>query len=157
MCTAIAVPLSHIPKALFDQHDLGRRVFDRALNRQEVQFHHADREPLIPVLAGGTLRLVSWGSRERAGPLPPTGWTWRQTVEDGGWVGVGCETEPVTIPARYGFEKGVWFLITEGIHGLMVRVPDAVPVVYMICEPSTRYYQVMTRSDRMPWLVGEVI
>jgi hypothetical protein len=26
-----------------------------------------------------------------------------------------------------------------------------------VCEPPTRYYKVMTKCDRMPWLVGEVI
>jgi hypothetical protein len=72
-------------------------------------------------------------------------------------AGVGCETEPAAIAARYGFEKGVWFHITEGIHGLLVRVPEGEPVVYMVCEPSTRYFRVMTRSDRMPWLIGEAI
>lgn len=157
MCTAVAVPRSHLPKALFEEHDLGRRVFDRGENRQEVQFHFADPEPLIPVLAGGTIRLLPWGSRARGGPLPPTGWTWKESVEGGAWAGVGCETEPCVIPARYGFEKGVWYLITEGVHGLIVCPPEGPPVVYMVCEPATRYYRVMTRSERMPWLIGEVI
>jgi hypothetical protein len=31
------------------------------------------------------------------------------------------------------------------------------PVVYLMCEPSTRYYQIMTRSEWMPVLIGEVI
>lgn len=31
------------------------------------------------------------------------------------------------------------------------------PAVYLICEPATRYYRVMTRSDWMPVLVGEVV
>ena len=30
-------------------------------------------------------------------------------------------------------------------------------VVYMICEPSTHYYQIMTRSPRMPVLIDEKI
>jgi hypothetical protein len=29
--------------------------------------------------------------------------------------------------------------------------------VFMLCEPSTRYYRVMTRAEWMPALVGEVI
>jgi hypothetical protein len=101
--------------------------------------------------------LVPWGSWDRSGPLPVTPWTLKASVEEGAWAGVGCETEPCVIAARYGFERGVWFLTTEGIHGLLVRPPDAPPVVYMVCEPSTHHYRVMTRSDRMPWLVGEMI
>jgi hypothetical protein len=39
----------------------------------------------------------------------------------------------------------------------VVRDADGEPVVYLLIEPATRYYQVMTRSDRMPVLIGEVI
>jgi hypothetical protein len=28
-------------------------------------------------------------------------------------------------------------------------------VVYMLCEPASHYFRVMTRSERMPVLVGE--
>jgi hypothetical protein len=31
------------------------------------------------------------------------------------------------------------------------------PAVYVLCEPATRYYRVMTRSERMPVLIGERI
>jgi hypothetical protein len=31
------------------------------------------------------------------------------------------------------------------------------PVVYPIVEPATHYYEVMTRSEWMPVLVGELI
>jgi hypothetical protein len=157
MCTVVAVPCSDLPQVLFAEHDLARRVHDRGNNRPEVRFDCLDREPLLPVRVRGTIELVRWGSRDRTGPLPTTPWTWRASVEDGAWAGVGCETEPCVIAARYGFERGVWTFITEGIHGLLVRPPDAPPVVYMVCEPSTRYYKVMTKCDRMPWLVGEVI
>lgn len=35
--------------------------------------------------------------------------------------------------------------------------PAGEPVVYLVCEPSTRYYRVMTRADWMPVLIDEVI
>lgn len=153
MCLAIAVLLSDIPEALVERHDLGRRIHTRGV--EEVRFDWRDPEPMLPVIAGDGLRILPWGSRDRHGSLPPTGWTWRETVESGGWVGV--TPEAVVIPATYGLEKGVWFKITEGIRGLTVPGPDGGPRAYMICEPPTRYYRVMTRSDRMPWLVDEVI
>jgi hypothetical protein len=28
-------------------------------------------------------------------------------------------------------------------------------VVYLLCEPASHYFRVMTRSDRMPVLIGE--
>jgi len=157
MCTAVALTLAAIPKRLFDEFDFLPRVHDCGGNTPEVWFSYSDPVPLVPVIDGGVLTFHRWGSRDRAGPPPTTGWTWRGSVERGAWAGVGCPTEPVIIPATYVCEKGVWFRITEGIHALLVRPPAAPPSVYMICEEPTRYYKVMTRGERMPWLVDEVI
>jgi hypothetical protein len=44
-----------------------------------------------------------------------------------------------------------------GGAGLLVRTRAGEPVVYVICEPSTRYYRVMTRAEWMPVLIDEVI
>jgi hypothetical protein len=38
-----------------------------------------------------------------------------------------------------------------------VRDEKGVESAYMLCEPASHYYKVMTRSDRMPVLVGERI
>ncbi len=64
---------------------------------------------------------------------------------------------PVEVPARYALMNGVWFKVTRGVPGLVVVTPADEPVVYLLCEPSTRYYRVMTRAEWMPVLVGEVI
>jgi hypothetical protein len=45
----------------------------------------------------------------------------------------------------------------QGVRGLLVRDEKGEPVVYVLCEPATRYYRVMTRSERMPVLIGEHI
>lgn len=156
MCLAIALLRSDIPEALFEREGLASRVCVRpGGGGPEVRFDWRDRHAVIPVIDGGQLRIVHWGSRDRSGPLPATGWTWRETVESGSWS--WAAPEPVLIPAAYGFEKGIWYKITEGIHGLLVRDAAEELRAYMICEPSTRYYRVMTRSTRMPWLMGEVI
>jgi hypothetical protein len=44
-----------------------------------------------------------------------------------------------------------------GDAGLLVRDRAEEPVVFLVCEPATRYYQVMTRADWMLVLIGEVI
>lgn len=61
------------------------------------------------------------------------------------------------IPATYGFTNGVWFRIKQGVRGLLVRDREGEPVVFVVAEPSTQYFRVMTRSDWMPTLIGEVI
>ena len=65
--------------------------------------------------------------------------------------------ESVDIPATYGLANGVWFRVRQGMRGLLVRTRAGEPVVYVVCEPSTRYYRVMTRAEWMPVLIGEVI
>ena len=87
--------------------------------------------------------------------LPLTGWTWKESLERGQWAGFGAEV--VDIPASMGLEKGIWFRIRQGISGVLVRSESGTEVVYMLCEPSSHYYNVMTRSDRMPVLIAERI
>ncbi len=158
MCSVVAVDVSTLPLALHEACDLRRRLHDRGGGQHEVWFAFADPDAVLPVLDGGVVKLARWGSKDRGGRLPIGGWTWRQSVEEGKWSALGCETEPVRILADFGHELGVWYPVTEGIHGVLVRPPgDAPPVVYMVCEPATRYYRVMTKSDRMPSLVNEVI
>jgi hypothetical protein len=76
-------------------------------------------------------------------------------VAAGKWVGV--RPVPVEVPANYALMNGVWFKVTRGLRGLAVLTPAGEPVVYLVCEPATRYYRVMTRAEWMPVLIGEVI
>ncbi len=55
-----------------------------------------------------------------------------------------------------GLERGVWFRIRQGIRGLLVPDEAGAAVVYMICEPASHYYQVMTSPSRMPVLIDEL-
>ena len=62
------------------------------------------------------------------------------------------------IPASFGLDRrGVWYLIEQGIRGLLVPDERGNAVVYMICEPASHYYRVMTGSARMPVLIDQKI
>jgi hypothetical protein len=99
---------------------------------------------------------VRWGNRRGESRfLPRTGWTWLTTVEEGYWRNL--EPVLVDIPATVGLERGVWFRIRQGIRGLLVPDEPGLAVCYMLCEPASHYYQVMTRSNRMPVLIEERI
>jgi hypothetical protein len=155
MCTGIALAYSSLPLELIERHGLARRVHDYGGER-EIHFYFRDREPRLPVWHQGRLIVVRWGCRrDESRVLPCTGWTWLATVEAGGWG--QWEAEPVDIPASVGYEGGVWFAVREGIRGVLVHDERGIPVVYMICEPASHYYHVMTRSRRMPVLIGERI
>ena len=128
----------------------------RARGEREVRFLYRDRRPRLPVWRDGRLQIVRWGNgRGQSRSLPRTGWTWLATIQDGGWSNSGAI--PVDIPVTLGLERGVWFRVRQGIRGLLVPDERGIAVAYMICEPATHYYQIMTRSPRMPVLIEERI
>jgi hypothetical protein len=153
MFGGIALSWNALPLEVLEQDDLLRRVHERGGER-EIQFLFRDHTPILPVWHEGNLRLVRWGNRRRESRrLPCTGWTWLATVEAGGWS--SCNAEPIDIPATMGLENGVWYQVRQGIRGLLVHDESGVSRVYMICEPASYYYRVMTRSHWMPVLIGE--
>lgn len=155
MLAGIACAWSSLPLELLELPDIARRAYERGGER-EVQFHYRDRVPLLPIWHEGRLRLASWGIRRRQSRvLPATGWTWRSSVEEGAWSNVGAE--PVDVPATMAVENGVWFPIRQGIRALLVRDERGVERAFLIGEPASHYYRVMTRSDWMPVLIAERI
>ncbi|HEU5116373.1 MAG TPA: hypothetical protein VFT74_06800 [Isosphaeraceae bacterium] len=140
---------------VIERFSLSYRSFDRG-GEKEVMFLFRDRDPRLPIWRDGQLQVVRWGNgRGQSRFLPRTGWTWLETVRTGGWR--GTDAIPVDIPATYGLERGRWFAIREGIRGLLVPDERGRAVVYMLCEPSSHYYRVMTGSPRMPVLIDERI
>ncbi|WP_439626129.1 hypothetical protein [Gemmata sp.] len=155
MCTAIALATSELPLSLLEQYGLTDRVHDRG-GEKEVRFYWQANPTLLPVWWDGRLRIVRWGNRDRAErKLPPTGWTWKESVEEGKWSALS--PEPVLVPATYALANGVWYRVKQGVQGLLVRDRVGLPIVFLVTEPATRYYRVMTRAEWMPSLVGEVI
>jgi hypothetical protein len=153
MCTGISLAISEVPVALFVENDLHSRWIERG-GVAEVRFLYQDEPRVLPVWYEGQLRLVRWGvRRNESRRLPCTGWTWQATVEAGRWA--ETDAEPVVIPASFGLERGIWFRIREGIRGLLARDEHGREAVYMLCEPASHYFAVMTRSSRMPVLIGE--
>lgn len=154
MCTRIALGWSVIPTELKGPA-LRRRVYHRE-GKREVQFHYEDRRPKLPIRRDGRLQFVRWGNgRGQSRHLPRTGWTWLETVESGYWSQIGGIA--VEIAATFAYDRGVWYHVRQGIRGLLVPDERGWAVCYMICEPSSHYYQIMTRNDRMPVLIGERI
>ena len=155
MCVGIGLAWFELPKELIERHRLERRIHERGGER-EARFLFRDRNPRLPIWRDGRLLIARWGNgRGESRLLPRTGWTWMSTVQEGYWRDL--DPIPVDIPATIGLERGVWFRIRQGIRGLLVPDERGNAVVYMICEPASHYYQVMTRSTRMPVLIEERI
>ena len=156
MLSGVALALSELPVELIARHGLGRRICDRGGGR-EVQFLFSDAERALRVWRNGRLQVLRWGNRRGESlHLPCTAWTQLETVEGGGWA--GRNVEPVVVPATMGLDRGVWYRIRQGIRGLIVADERGHPRVFIICEPSSHYYQIMTCGSRwMPALIDERI
>jgi hypothetical protein len=155
MCAGISLSWSSVPREVIGRHGLHRRVCERG-GEWEIQFHFSDRAPRLPVYRDGRLQIVRWGNgRGQSRFLPRTGWTWLETVRQGGWR--HCRPLPVDIPATLGYERGVWYSVRQGMRGVLVPDERGLAVCYMLCEPASHYYRIMTGSTRMPVLIDEII
>lgn len=156
MCFGIALAGSELPTEWVERHGLGDRLHARS-GQPEYRFLYRDPKPRLPVIRDGVLKLARWGNGARRSlTLPATGWTWKASVESGLWANSGGEF--VEIPASYGLGgRGVWYTIETGIRGLLVPDERGRAVCYMICEPASHYYRVMTGADRMPVFVDQRI
>jgi hypothetical protein len=76
-------------------------------------------------------------------------------VEAGQWAQWGAEE--IEIPASLCLDNGVWFKVRQGIRGVLVRDEKGLARAFLIGEPASHYYQVMTRSAWMPVVIGEKI
>ena len=152
----MAIPWDDLPTWMLALPAVRRRRYRRESARPEARFLIRDHDRLIPVLLHGQLRLLPWGARrgDRSG-LPCSGWTWRSTIESGWWAPLA--PEEALIPATFALEGGVWFHVTQGIRALVANGRNGEPVAYVIVEPASHYYRVMTRSRWMPCLVGQTI
>jgi hypothetical protein len=157
MCLGIALAKSELPAELIWRHGLYRRIHVRGQDNPEIRFLYWDRRPRLPIVRDGRLQVVRWGNAHgQSRSLPRTGWTWIQTIRDGGWRHLPATL--VEIPATYALERrGVWYLVERGVRGLLVPDERGIAVAYMICEPSSHYYRIMTGSPRMPTLIEQKI
>jgi hypothetical protein len=151
--TGIAVAYHVLPTCLLERLD--RRVLRRG-GEPEVQFlwYHVPRR--LPVWTEHGIELVRWGCRRgESRQLPCTRWTMLSTVK----AGKGAEHRPerVEIPASLILHNGRWIAVRQGVQGLLVRDEAGMPVVYVLCEPASHYYEVMTRLKWAAVLVGERI
>jgi hypothetical protein len=123
--------------------------------REEFQFHWWQKPGILPVRWDGKLTLLPWGCKNRRKPQPFGGWVSETQVESG--MLAGASPFEVVIPANLGHQNGTWFLILQGIRGIVIETQDG-PVVYMLMTGSTNYFRNMTeQSPTMPLFVDQVI
>lgn len=150
----ISLSWRDMPETLIERHILRERVIIRSEGAErEIRFLYRDRVPLIPAWHGNEFTVCSWGSQNRRSRLPRTGCVAKAIIES--WREVN--PVPVEIPAAFGLERGFWYLIRQGVRGVLVHDEWEQPHVYILTQPASHYYEVMTRSKTMPVLIGEQI
>lgn len=156
MCAGVSLSWREMPADLVERYQLRDRIIIRQKGGDwEARFLFRDPRPLLPVWHGERLTVYAWGNRDRRCKLPRTGWVRQESLAAGQWQEL--QPEMVEVPATFGYDKGVWYHIQGSIRGLLVPDEEGHPHVYVLTEPASHYYNVMTRSDRMPVLVGRRI
>jgi hypothetical protein len=158
MLQGVALAKSLVPVQFAEKHGLASRLVNRG-GEAEYQFLWSADTRMLPIWdgdqhRGSSLRLVSWSCRRpdsRWLPLGPC--TTLETVESGSWK--PFRPRRVEIPATVVLEGGIWALVQQGLHGLLVKDERDVERLYVICEPSSYYFRVMTRAAWMPLMIGE--
>lgn len=145
-----------LPQAVIDEYRLHDRIITRGKGSDpEIRFVYRCRQPVLPVWYGGELRIFKWGHPGRGSPLPRSAVIGHESLHDGELREL--EPETIDIPATFGWDRGIWFRVTQGVQGVLVRDQDGTPVIYVVTRQATHYYQVMTRNEREPLLIGETI
>jgi hypothetical protein len=156
MCAGISLSWRDFPDLLIERHDLRGRVVSRTEGGdREIRFMYRDPKPVLPVWDGDRLTVLPWGNQDPESRLPRTGWVRVEDLKAGLWRELA--PEPVEVPATFGYAKGVWFQIRQGVRGVVMGDERSLAHVYMLIEPASHYFAVMTRADVMPVLIGERI
>lgn len=156
MCTGITIAWRDLPAKLIQKHQLEERMIQRSETAEkEILFMQRHRRPLLPVFYQGELRILPWGNRQRNINVPLAQWCDLATLESGAWS--MYHTESAEIQANFGLERGVWFQIREGVKGAIIHDQHEQPYVYMLLQPASHYYQVMTGYEKEPIFLGTQI
>lgn len=147
MCGGVAFNLKGVPKAELAKFYSEEEV--RALKKKGgAECFFWDKRPVLPVVCDGRVKLKDWGNRDKKLYLPITGWAKKESVDAGRWE--KYKPKLVDIPAKRGFEKGVWFDFKDAkTSGLLVGKKDA-ERVYIITKKADNEYRKITGHDRMP-------
>jgi hypothetical protein len=128
--TGLSLSWREIPESLIERYSLQGRVIVRSEGGdREVRFMLRDQNPLLPVWESRQLTILPWAGKIMSDQ---------------------AAGEPVDIPVTFGFDRGIWFQVREGFRGVVRNGR-----VFVLMQPASHYYRIMTRSHQMPVFIGE--
>ena len=155
MFQGVSILLSRMPEQSIERYQLAGRIVSRGGECNEIHFMHDERNRMLPVFHDGQLIVCEWGNCSSVSKLQRIGWCSQESIEAGKWRWL--EPQQIEIPADYGYDRGVWYQVTQGIRGVLVRDERDRPHAYILTVPASHYYKIMTRSSRMPILIEQDI
>jgi len=145
---------SEIPETLIAQRHLQNRLTRRSDQAvEEIRFLWRVRHSLLPVWYQNELSFFEWGNKDRSNRLPCGSHLMQEELKNGCWR--NCQR--VEVPANFGLANHVWFHVIGGFQGILIHDHSGGAHVYLLTQPASHYYEVMTRSKRMPLFIGQGI
>jgi hypothetical protein len=155
MCGGVIFPFKREHRAMLEQFYGDQQLKEFEETGAVRSLYWSKGAPVLPVLhegAGDGEELFLWGNRDKDVKLPQTGWAKRESIEEGKWAYL--RPSPVVIPVTHGVEKGKWFVIENGIRGLLVA-RGGLQRVYMLTEEADPEFVSVTGHPRKPVLVEQ--
>lgn len=121
----------------------------------EILMHVNKAGAQLPVELHGDYKLVHWGSKSPESRLPRTGFCKKESLDTGKWQWL--RPEPVRVVAVAGWSNGVWYQVRLGMQGVLIYDENEEPHCYIVTQPATHYFKIMTGAERMPLLVRQVL
>ena len=146
MCGGIIFKIDKLPKDELE-HFYEKPELDRMERSGEVASFFWSKKPVLPVEDDGKVSLFEWGNRDKNIKLPQTGWARSESIDEGKWAHL--DPKFVSIPAKRGYEKKVWFDIKKGIQGVVVEGND-MRKAYIVTKEADPKYQKLTKHNRQP-------
>lgn len=110
----------------------------------------------LPICGANGNRFVKWGNKSCLGVRAPLGAFCKSESLKSGYLSQ-LRPKIVEVIANAAQENGIWFQIKQGIRAVLIKDSLGNEFVYILTLPSTHYYKTMTRAERMPVLVNQVI
>ncbi len=149
MCGGIGFGYKRIPyeelKRYFSNQEI--KKFE---SQERINTFFWSPHPVLPVENGNQIKLLDWGNRDKNIDLPQTGWAKQESLDKGKWDYLHPRT--IKIPAQFGYEKGIWFEIKNGISGIKIN-KNNLSRVYMITKQASNKYLKLTGHYREPVLL----
>jgi len=158
MCGGVIFPFKEVYREALAEYYSPEQIEEFEQTGQVKSVYWQKTEPVLPVVSQEDEddepkeEVLLWGNRDKEAPFPQTGWAREDSIESGKWAYM--KPKPALIPVTHGVEKGRWFDIDEGIHGVIVQ-KGGERRVYMLTQDATSDFLAATKHDRMPVLEGQ--